>query len=103
MMKLARPLAFANACLALALLSVFLLLPACTREQASAGAKVATTIADATCREIGTTADQPEWITLACAAEGIASGVVNVKMRRVDWSARRGSCVRGALDAGPGL
>ncbi len=91
--------------LALALLSVPLLVPAaaCTHEQAATGAKVATTIADATCHEIATTANEPEWITLACAAEGVVSGVVNVRMRRVEWAARRGACARGMLDAGPGL
>lgn len=92
-----------NLCVACALLASLFLPAACTREQGAAGAKVATTIADATCSEIGTTADQAEWITLACAAEGVASGVVNVKMRRVEWAARRGACARGALDAGPGL
>jgi hypothetical protein len=80
-----------------------LLIAACTREQGAAGAKVATTIADATCRELATTADAPDWITLACAAEGVASGVVNVRMRRTEWLARRGACARGSLDAGPGL
>lgn len=69
---------------------------ACTSQQAKTVADVSLTIADGVCKEIaGPT--EPEWVLLACAVEGVASGVVKVAMPRRQWQA-----MRAPHDAGPG-
>ncbi len=69
---------------------------------ATAGAPIALAVVNDLCKELP--GGEPDWVTLACAAEGIANGIVNVKMRRPEWIARRGACRPTAYDAGvPGL
>jgi hypothetical protein len=69
---------------------------------ATAGAPIALAVVNDLCRELP--GGERDWVTLACAAEGVANGVVNVKMRRPEWLARRGACRPSAYDAGmPGL
>lgn len=90
-------------------LSLVLLLAACSQGQTKTAIDVGTKIADAVCKEEAEQPAEPDWVKLACAAEGIAGGVVHVLMPREEWNVVRGRkpkpCTTApppAFDAGPG-
>jgi len=70
----------------------------CSAQEAKTAKDVAIKVADETCKELETQ-PEPEWLALACAAEGVAGGVVKVLMPRAEWRAIR---ARAGRDAGPG-
>jgi hypothetical protein len=74
-----------------------LLLAGCSAAQKRTAVTIATTVADDVCHELEQQ-PEPEWVTLVCAVEGVATDFVRVRMPRAQWAAVRAR----HLDAGPG-
>lgn len=68
----------------------------CTKSEAKTAAIVGVRVADDVCQLEAQDAAAPEWVTLACASEGVVSHVL---MPKTAWYAVRAATMK---DAGPG-
>jgi hypothetical protein len=78
-----------------------LVLVACSQAQTKSVADVTTRISDAVCQEEAQQPNEPDWVKIACAVEGVAGGIVHVLLPRDQWNAVKGR-KKPAFDAGPG-
>ncbi len=81
----------------------------CAQGTAKPAVDVGIRIADGVCTEEAKQPNEPEWVAIACAIEGGASGVAHVVMQRSQWDVVRGrkappcsSTKPSTFDAGPG-
>lgn len=72
---------------------------ACTASQTKTAVDVATRIADDLCKEVAVVSTEPDWVTVACAIEGVAGGIAKVTLPKAQWHA---ILAKGHADAGPG-
>jgi hypothetical protein len=80
-----------------------LIVQACSPGQAKTATSLAVRIADDVCKEVqNTPADLPDWVELACQAEGVAAPIVRVLMPKQQWHETRMATKSGVKDAGPG-
>lgn len=63
-------------------LIVYACMPACTKQGGQAATDVTVTVADAVCRYETEQPQEPEWVAIACAIEGVAGGVAHLILPR---------------------